>query len=67
MVGYLWSNPTVDEDNVKVWSDRNRKIIYYDQYDGSAITFAWADASTVVINGVALKAPRQTFDYRRRA
>lgn len=65
VVGYLWFNPTVDEDNVKIWSDRNRKIIYFDQYDGSALTFAWADASTVEINGVALEVPRQTFDYRR--
>lgn len=65
VMGYLAWNPTVREDGTIVWSAENKKIIYYGRYDGSPCTVTWLDDTTAVVNGITLKLPNQTYDYRR--
>lgn len=63
IVGYLKHEYSLTPEGIKVWHDKGKKIIYYDIYNGSPISAAWLDDSTVVINGISLKT-NQRYDYR---
>ena len=55
VIGALRWSPTVREDGCIIWSDKNRKIIFYDRYDGSPCTVVWLDHTTATVNGITLR------------
>lgn len=65
VVGYLRWDPEFLKDGPEVWSGSKRKLIFFEEYEGSNITVVWKNNSTVIINDIELHLPYQTYDYRR--
>lgn len=65
LIGELWYDPVIDDAGIKQWDGKNSRVIYYDKFENAPVAFHWSDDHTLVINGVALNVPTDTYDFRR--
>ena len=65
VIGELWREPVTDAAGVKQWDSQSSRVIYYDKFDDCTVEFHWIDDDTLVINGITLNLPTDTYDFRR--